>query len=83
VSATGFSVTDTGIGMSPDELHQAFEPFYRGDRARVSNVGHGLGLSIVRRMADQFDGVIEVESEENLGTKISISLPISGNPIII
>jgi signal transduction histidine kinase len=66
--------------MSPDELHQAFEPFYRGDRARVSNAGHGLGLSIVRRMAEQFDGVIDVESEEGVGTKISINLPVSGSP---
>jgi len=80
VSATGFSVTDTGIGMSPDELHQAFEPFYRGDRARVSNAGHGLGLSIVRRMVEQFDGVIDVESEQGVGTKISISLPVSDSP---
>ena len=79
VSATGFVVSDTGIGMSPDELHQAFEPFYRGGRARVSNAGHGLGLSIVRRMVEQFSGRIDVQSEEGVGTKISISLPVSGD----
>lgn len=79
VSATGFSVVDTGIGMSADELHQAFEPFYRGERARVSNTGHGLGLSIVRRMVEQFSGRIDVQSEEGVGTKINISLPVSGD----
>ena len=76
VSATKFTVTDTGIGMSADELHQAFEPFYRGERARVANAGHGLGLSIVRRMVEQFSGRIDVQSEAGVGTKISVSFPL-------
>ena len=46
---------DTGIGVSPDELQHAFEPFYRGERSRATSVGHGLGLSIVRRLVHQFD----------------------------
>ena len=76
VSATKFTVKDTGIGMSADELHQAFEPFYRGERARVANAGHGLGLSIVRRMVEQFSGRIDVQSEAGVGTKISVSFPL-------
>ena len=77
VSGNEFCVTDTGIGMSAEELHQAFEPFYRSDRVRTSNVGHGLGLAIVRRMVDQFDGSLDVQSEEGVGTKICISFPVA------
>ena len=77
VSGNEFCVTDTGIGMSAEELHQAFEPFYRSDRVRTSNVGHGFGLAIVRRMVDQFDGSLDVQSEEGVGTKICISFPVA------
>ena len=50
------SVIDTGIGMSPEELQHAFEPFYRGERSRASSMGHGLGLSIVRRLVHHLIG---------------------------
>jgi signal transduction histidine kinase len=70
-----FSVKDTGIGMSADELHQAFEPFYRSERARMNNVGHGLGLAIVSRMVEQFNGDIDVQSQQGVGTEITITLP--------
>ena len=56
------SVIDTGIGMSPEELQHAFEPFYRGERSRASSMGHGLGLSIVRRLVHQFDWLIHVQA---------------------
>lgn len=65
-------VADTGVGMSAQELKHAFEPFYRGPVARDSSRGHGLGLSIVKRLIAQYNWHIEVESEPGEGTKISI-----------
>ncbi|RPG22666.1 MAG: sensor histidine kinase [Gammaproteobacteria bacterium TMED57] len=66
------SVIDTGIGMSPEELQHAFEPFYRGERSRASSMGHGLGLSIVRRLVHQFDWLIHVQSNVGKGTEVTI-----------
>ena len=66
------SVIDTGIGMSPEELQHAFEPFYRGERSRASSMGHGLGLSIVRRLVHQFDWPIHVQSNVGKGTEVTI-----------
>ena len=66
------SIIDTGIGMSPEELQHAFEPFYRGERSRASSMGHGLGLSIVRRLVHQFDWLIHVQSNVGKGTEVTI-----------
>ena len=65
------SVIDTGIGMSPDELQHAFEPFYRGERSQPQ-AGHGLGLSIVRRLVHQFEWPIHVQSNVGKGTEVTI-----------
>jgi len=59
-------VRDTGIGMSPEALERAFEPFYR---ARPEDpMGTGLGLSIVRRLCERFGWSIELESTLDTGT---------------
>jgi signal transduction histidine kinase len=72
ISKNSVSVIDTGIGMSPEELQHAFEPFYRGERSRASSMGHGLGLSIVRRLVHQFDWPIRVQSNVGKGTEVTI-----------
>jgi signal transduction histidine kinase len=72
ISKNTISVIDTGIGMSPDELQHAFEPFYRGERSRATSMGHGLGLSIVRRLVHQFDWPIHVQSNVGKGTEVMI-----------
>lgn len=66
-------IQDTGIGMSADELRQAFEPFYRGDGGQRG--GHGIGLSIVRRLSERFDWPVTLESEPGKGTRASIRFP--------
>ena len=73
VRKNAISVIDTGIGMSPEELQHAFEPFYRGERSRASSIGHGLGLSIVRRLVHQFDWPIHVQSNVGKGTEVTIA----------
>lgn len=66
-------VEDTGIGMSKDELARAFEPFYRGGDG--SRGGHGIGLSIVRRLSERFGWPVTLESEPGKGTKAHIHFP--------
>jgi signal transduction histidine kinase len=70
-----FTVSDNGSGMSPDEIHQAFEPFFRGEYAR-SQPGTGLGLSIVKRVVEANGGAVSVHSEPGHGTTFDISLPL-------
>ncbi|MGN7724342.1 sensor histidine kinase [Luteimonas sp. 22616] len=63
-------VVDTGIGMTPGVLHRAWDPFYRADRVNPS--GKGMGLSIVRRLADRFDWKVTLDSTPGVGTVVTI-----------
>jgi len=66
-------VEDTGPGMSADELARIFDPFFRGgDRKRD---GHGIGLTIVRRLSERFGWPVEFESEPGRGTRASVRFP--------
>jgi len=64
-------VADTGRGMTEADKEHLFEPFHSG----FEN-GRGLGLSIVRRIIDDYDGRIEVRSELHKGTEVVITLPV-------
>ncbi|MEZ4503528.1 MAG: HAMP domain-containing sensor histidine kinase [Dehalococcoidia bacterium] len=69
-------VRDHGIGIDAEERARIFERFYRGERARRSGAaGAGLGLAIARSIAQQHGGEITVESPEDGGTKVVVSLP--------
>jgi signal transduction histidine kinase len=59
-------VRDTGIGMAPDALSRAFDPFYRADPDTPN--GKGMGLSIVRRLGERFGWPVELYSAEGRGT---------------
>ncbi len=63
-------VRDTGIGMSPEALARAFEPFYRAEPSRPQ--GTGLGLSIVRRLCDRFGWQVHLASTLDQGTEATI-----------
>ncbi len=70
------SVSDTGIGIPPDEQERIFERFYRADKSRSKEVGGtGLGLSIVKHAAMIHHAAIEVNSTVGNGTVITISFP--------
>ena len=71
VSADSLKVEDTGRGMSQPELASAFEPFYRADDSRGAD-GHGLGLSIVRRLCRQFGWQVSARSQPGRGTAMEI-----------
>ncbi len=70
------SVSDSGNGISPHDLPHIFEPFFRG--AEVSSgviTGSGLGLSLVRRIAESHGGSVRVESPAGGGAIFHVSLP--------
>lgn len=68
-------VRDTGIGMSEDDLAHLFESFYRGGKGQGE--GHGIGLSIVKRLADRFGWEIGISSKLGVGTTIRVSFPVA------
>ena len=69
-----FSVKDTGIGIPKNEQSRVFERFYRVDKSHSKAVGGtGLGLSIVKHAAALHHGTIQLNSEENAGTEITVS----------
>jgi signal transduction histidine kinase len=73
---TNVIITDNGNGMSDDVMQHLFEKFYQGDASRMAE-GNGLGLSIVKKIIDLYDGKIEVKSKLNEGTSFKITLPKS------
>ena len=68
-----FWVRDNGPGLTPEEQARLFSVFTQLDRARAK--GHGLGLSIVRRIIEKLGGRVEVESEVGKGSTFSFILP--------
>ena len=72
IDAAGITVTDTGIGMSSEELGNAFEAFYRADAARGGTPGHGLGLAIVNRIVKRYGWTIRARSRSGEGTTVEL-----------
>lgn len=73
-----FVCRDTGQGMDPSFLPHLFEPFAQERRqAHETYVGTGLGMSITKSIVDLMHGTIEVESSLNLGTVITVEVPLT------
>ena len=71
------SVTDTGAGISAEDLPKVFDRFYRCDEARKSQTsGHGLGLSIARIIVAAHGGHLKVRSKVDAGTTFTACLPL-------
>jgi CheY-like chemotaxis protein len=71
-----FSVTDTGIGISPEDLQKLFKPFIQVDNSLSRQYeGTGLGLVLSKRMVEMHSGSIEVQSEAGLGSRFTFYLP--------
>ena len=85
-SAASVIVSDTGVGITDDQLPHIFERFYRGDPSRTRESGRdgngqggsdgaGLGLSIARWIVDEHKGSIAVDSKPARGTSIAVTVP--------
>jgi two-component system, OmpR family, phosphate regulon sensor histidine kinase PhoR len=74
------SVTDTGVGISPDDLPHVFERFYKADRAR-SGGGSGLGLAIAKHTIQAHGGSIRAWSEPGKGSTFIFNLPVTAGPV--
>ena len=70
-----FAVTDTGIGIAPEDQQRIFDRFYRVDKARSREMGgNGLGLAIAREIVHLDDGGIKVTSQPGEGTTFTVTL---------
>jgi two-component system sensor histidine kinase/response regulator len=75
------TVSDTGVGISADDLPRIWEEFYRTSQAKaMAEHGTGLGLPIVREIIDAYGGTIDVQSELGRGTTFTFTLPQSAEP---
>ncbi len=70
------SVSDTGMGIEPDELPHIFERFFRGQQAAGIR-GSGIGLTVVAELVRAHDGQLDVTSAPGKGTKITVMLPLA------
>jgi CheY-like chemotaxis protein/anti-sigma regulatory factor (Ser/Thr protein kinase) len=71
------SVTDSGIGIHPENLQMIKDRFYQEpNRNSASEAGYGLGLSIVKQLVDLFGGTLEVSSEPGCGSQFEVFLPL-------
>ncbi len=66
-------IHDTGVGIAPERLAELYRPFMRGESAQRG--GHGVGLSIVRRLSDRFGWPVHIESQPGVGTRVEITFP--------
>jgi len=70
------SISDTGIGISKEEIPYIFDDFYSGRSNQVTEKGSGIGLAISRRIIEIHNGTISVDSEIGKGSTFSIKIPV-------
>ncbi len=77
------TLTDHGIGMTPEQLRQVFDRFYRADASNTAIGGTGLGMTISRLIVERHGGKIWIESQYGVGTTVHILLPFRDRPAYI
>jgi signal transduction histidine kinase/ActR/RegA family two-component response regulator len=70
------TVTDTGIGVSPEDRERIFESFQQGRRGTPKEEGTGLGLSLTRRIVELFGGRLWMESVVDVGSTFGFTIPV-------
>jgi signal transduction histidine kinase len=73
VGAASVVIRDTGVGIAPGQVDAMYQPFVRGDTGRRG--GHGVGLTIVRRLSDRFGWPVSIDSRPGVGTRVEIRFP--------
>lgn len=67
------TIEDHGLGMSPNELHHIYDRFFRANKSRSKDIqGHGLGMSIVKRIVSLLNLDLKISSAPNVGTTVKI-----------
>jgi signal transduction histidine kinase len=70
-----FEVSDTGVGMTPDDLERALLPFVQVGRPMVAQEGSGLGLPLSRQLIERLGGRFQIASTVGVGTTVTITMP--------
>jgi len=73
------SVSDTGVGIPPDEIPHVFDRFFRGRDVRAG--GSGIGLTVVRELVSAQGGEVGVSSEPGSGTSFTVRIPVASSPL--
>lgn len=73
VGRGSFVIEDSGVGIPDEKVEQVFKPFVRGDSK--SRGGHGVGLTIVKRLSDRFGWPVRFESTVDVGTRVEVEFP--------
>ncbi|MBT4034738.1 MAG: PAS domain S-box protein [Candidatus Marinimicrobia bacterium] len=71
-----FEVSDTGLGIPQEDIERIFDKFYRVEREKREDEGTGIGLAIVKEIADMHNAKLEVESVVGKGTKFRVIFPV-------
>jgi signal transduction histidine kinase len=73
-------IEDTGIGMTSEQTKKIFQPYYRAEQSgKTDRKGYGVGLTIVKRLSNRFNWIVEVDSEVGVGTRIEVFFDESQN----
>jgi signal transduction histidine kinase len=70
------SISDEGLGMTPEQIKHAFDKFYRGNNVDKAVKGTGIGLTIVKHIIEEHEGTVSIESRPGKGSRFSFTLPI-------
>ncbi|WP_259716273.1 sensor histidine kinase [Weissella confusa] len=70
-----FKISDTGIGMTEDQVNKIWERYYKADPSRTKKGESGLGMAIIRQLIEVHDGQISVESQPGVGTSFHVIIP--------
>jgi signal transduction histidine kinase len=70
IAAGDLTIEDSGVGIPEDEVDKVFKPYFRGSGRQRG--GHGVGLTIVKRLSDRFEWPVVIESEPGVGTRVIV-----------
>ncbi len=77
------TLTDQGMGMTPEQVPQVFERFYRADASNTAIGGTGLGMTITRLIVERHGGKIWIESEHQVSTSVHVIFPLLNRPTFV